>query len=68
MLFQGSPKEGILQCSVADDNTFSDNVFLKKQLTMEAEKDFEAVKNNNFFDIPKRALMIIRKVESRAVF
>ena len=29
---------------VADDNTFSDNVFLNKQLTKEAEKDFEAVK------------------------
>ena len=42
--FQGAPKEGILRCSVADDNTFSDNVFLNKQLTNEAEKDFEAVK------------------------
>ena len=42
--FQGAPKEEILRCSVADDNTFSDNVFLNKQLTNEAEKDFEAVK------------------------
>ena len=42
--FQGAPKEGILRCSVADHNTFSDNVFLNKQLTMEADKDFEAVK------------------------
>ena len=42
--FQGAPKEEILRCSVADDNTFSDNVFLNKQLTMEADKDFEAVK------------------------
>ena len=42
--FQGAPKEEILRCSVADDNTFSDNVFLNKQLTKEAEKDFEAVK------------------------
>ena len=41
---QGAPKEEILRCSVADDNTFSDNVFLNKQLTNEAEKDFEAVK------------------------
>ena len=38
--FQGAPKEEILRCSVADDNTFSDNVFLNKQLTNEAEKDF----------------------------
>ena len=44
MLFQGAPKEGILRCSVADDSTFSDNVLLNKQLTKEAEKDFEAVK------------------------
>ena len=43
-LFQGAPKEEILRCSVADDNTFSDNVFLNKQLTNEAEKDFKAVK------------------------
>ena len=42
--FQGAPKEGILRCSVADDSTFLDNVLLKKQLTKEAEKDFEAVK------------------------
>ena len=42
--FQGAPKEEILRCSVADDKTFSDNVFLNKQLTNEAEKDFEAVK------------------------
>ena len=42
--FQGAPKEEILRYSVADDNTFSDNVFLNKQLTNEAEKDFEAVK------------------------
>ena len=44
MLFQGAPREGILRCSLADDNTFPDNVFLNKQLTKEAEKDFEAVK------------------------
>ena len=31
-------------CSVADENTFSDNVFLKKQLTKEAKKDSEAGK------------------------
>ena len=42
--FQGAPKEEILRCSVADDNTYSDNVFLNKQLTNEAEKDFETVK------------------------
>ena len=40
--FQGAPKEGILRCSLADDNTFSDNVFLNRQLTEEVEKDFEA--------------------------
>ena len=44
MLFQGAPKEGILRCSVADDNTFSDDVFLNKELTKVAEKDFEAGK------------------------
>ena len=33
-----------MRCSVADENTFSDNVFLKKQLTKEAKKDFEAGK------------------------
>ena len=40
--FQGAPKEGILRCSLADDNTFSDNVFLNRQLTEEVEKDFKA--------------------------
>ena len=43
--FSGGSQGGILRCSVADDNTFSDNVFLNKQLTNEAEKDFEAVKH-----------------------
>ena len=33
-----------MRCSVADENTFSDNVFLNKQLTKEAKKDFEAGK------------------------
>ena len=33
-----------MRCSVADENTFSDNVFLKKQLTKEAKNDFEAGK------------------------
>ena len=46
MLFQGAPKEGILRCSVANDNTFSDNFFINKQLTKEAEKDIEAGKVN----------------------
>ena len=42
--FQGAPKEEILRCSVADDNTFSDNVFLNKQLTKVTKEDFEAGK------------------------
>ena len=33
-----------MRCSVADENTFSDNVFLNKQLTNGAQKDFEARK------------------------
>ena len=31
-----------MRCSLADDNTFSDNVFLNRQFTEEVEKDFEA--------------------------
>ena len=33
-----------MRCSVADENTFWDNLFLNKQLAKEAKKDFEAGK------------------------